>query len=262
MTTGPTTRRRFLAALAATAAAACRTGSPGGSLAVFAAMSLADVLPDLAAAFAAEPGGRPVEPVLAGSQILRLQIERGAPADVFLSADGTHVDALEAAGLVARRRVFATNGIAAAVPAASPLRHLADLTRADRIALGTKAVPVGAAARRLLAAADAHLGPGFADAVLARVVSLLPDVRRIRLAVARGAVDAGFVYATCVHAEPRLRALRLPEGLREDTELHAAVLAGRPEGRRRTAEHFLAFLAGDRARRVLARAGFGAPKAP
>ncbi len=250
------TRRRFLLGLAAVTASACGPPDDGGNLAAFAASSLADVLGPLGRGFAAS-GGSNVTPVFAGSQILRLQIEQGAPADVFLSADGTHVDHLERLGLVAHRTPFATNEVVVAVSAESAILDLRALPAARRILLGTPQVPVGAAARRLLAGLEARFGPSFGASVRGAVVSLEPSARLLRAKLEAGEADAAFLYRTDLHDRPRLRALSPPTDLRTTTTLHAAALATAPHPR--SARAFVSYLLAPPAQAVLAAHGFGPP---
>src|SRR5215471_4555069 len=84
-------------------------GVNGQTLSVFAAASLRDVFGSLGAAFEREHPGARVQFNFAGSQELRTQIENGAPADVFVSADNKHMDAARKAGVVDAPKPFATN---------------------------------------------------------------------------------------------------------------------------------------------------------
>ena len=100
--------------------AACSSSS-GSTLSVFAASSLTDAFTELERGFEAEHKGVDVQLSFAGSQILRLQIEQGAPADVFASANARHMAALVEDGTIADDEVFATNELVAIVP--TPLPH-------------------------------------------------------------------------------------------------------------------------------------------
>src|ERR1044071_448708 len=90
-------------------------------LTVFAAASLRDSFEDLAKVFEAKSGVK-VRLNLAGSQELRTQIEHGARADVFASADQKHMDALVTAKLAAAPRTFARNTPVVIVPRDNPAR--------------------------------------------------------------------------------------------------------------------------------------------
>lgn len=172
---------------------------------VYAAASLRDAFTDIARAFEETPSAARVVLNFAGSQVLRAQIERGAPADVFASADEVHAQQLEAAGLLATTpRSFAENALVLAVPAGNPrgIAHLTDLAAPDvRLVMGIADVPVGRYARAALERhAEAVGRPDFPQAVLDNVVSFETNVRLVAAKLDLGVVDAGFVYRTDVLA--------------------------------------------------------------
>src|SRR6516225_7199124 len=103
----------------------------GATLLVFAAASLRDVFSDLGTTFERGHPGVKAQFNFAGSQTLEAQIEQGAPADVFASADTKHMDAALRAGLVDAPKVFATSTPVIVVPADNPghVKSLADLTK-------------------------------------------------------------------------------------------------------------------------------------
>ncbi len=223
--------RRLAGAVAllwALAPVGCRRDAPApAALQVLAASSLTEGFTALAQAFErAHPGAR-VALTFAGSQVLRLQIEQGAPADVFASANPAHLDALVAGGQAQAPRTFARNGLVIIVPPGNPaqVHSLADLARAQRLVLGTPEVPVGRYARQVLAKADARLGAGFADRVLARVVSAESNVRLVRAKVAMGEADAALVYRTDA-VGAGVTAIPLPDAVNVQARYPQAVLTG------------------------------------
>ncbi len=236
------------------------TASCGGPertrLRVFAASSLTDAFGELEGRF--EDAHPDVDVVLAfaGSQVLRLQIEQGAPADVFASADLDHVQALADGGLVAEQRLFATNELVVIVPAdrSSAVRSFEDLPEAERLVIGTAEVPVGRYTRRTLARA----GDEFRRAVLARVVSEESNVRLVRAKVALGEADAAIVFRTDAVSSDRVRALSVPAGLGATADYPLVILAAarRPE----LARSWSAFVTSTEGREVLRRHGFGVPR--
>ena len=139
---GPLVRASL--ALVLTAPAARAEGAR--ELTVFAASSLRDAFAELGSAFEREHPRTKVIFSLAGSQDLRTQIEHGAPADVFASADWKHMQALVAAGLASSPRKFASNEPVLVVPSDNPagVKTLSDLPRARRIVVGAPEVPIGA----------------------------------------------------------------------------------------------------------------------
>ena len=227
-------------------------------IAVFAASSLTEAFRRIERLFeAAHPA---VDAVFsfAGSQTLRLQIERGAQADVFASADPRHAALLAEAGLVGARRVFAHNELAVIVPLDNPaeIESFRDLPRARRLVLGSEGVPAGAYAREVLARAAKSIDPAFADDVLERLVSEESSVRLVRAKVEMGEADAAIVYRSDA-ASRQVRHVPVPPEASVRAEYVAAVVAGaaNPAG----AAAWLDFLASERARRALARHGFTAP---
>ncbi|MDE2990301.1 MAG: molybdate ABC transporter substrate-binding protein [Chloroflexota bacterium] len=174
-------------------------------ISVYAAASLRDAFTEIAREFEET---RPITRVVlnfAGSQVLRAQIERGAPADVFASADEVHARELEAASLLATSpRAFAANALALAVPADNPrgLGTIEELTYADvRLVMGVADVPVGRYARAALQRYALAIGnDGLVGAVLDNVASFETNVRLVAAKLELGVVDAGFVYRTDVLA--------------------------------------------------------------
>ncbi len=166
---------------------------------VFAAASLTDALKDIAVAWA-NAGHAPARLSFGASSSLARQIEQGAPANLFASADQKWMDYLVEKGLIApdTRRDVLGNTLVLIVPADRP-RQLAIgpgldlgslLGRNGRIATGDPAhVPVGLYAR------DALVRLGLWDAVMPRLART-EDVRTALLLVERGEAPAGIVYAT------------------------------------------------------------------
>lgn len=257
-----------LAALAALSACRRDDSDAGTTLRIFAASSLRELFTSLAHDFEAQsPAGAPqrrVELQFAGSQVLRLQLEQGARADLFASADLGHAEALARAGLLEAPEVFATGELVAVVrePARDPgaIRRFEDLPRAERVVLAAASVPAGAYARRALAA----MGPEFSAAVLARVASEEHNVRLVRAKVELGEADVGLVYRTDVAGHPGLRILPLPAALAADPSLRVRYAIGRlrQAPAPALAAAFLAGLRTPAAQDVMQRQGFGLPIRP
>src|SRR5688572_25564520 len=187
----------------------CRSGAPAvrEPLRVFAASSLTEAFADLKQAFEGSRAGQQVELTFAGSQVLRTQIEQGASADVFASADEAHLQALSQAKLASDSAIFAKNDLVIIVPESNPaqIANLADLARASKIVLGAPNVPVGAYARKLLKSATPTFGTNFEQEVMSRVVSEESNVRLVRAKVELGEVDAAIVYRTDAITSPKVK---------------------------------------------------------
>ncbi len=246
---------------AAAVAAGGDAGEGRRTLQVFAASSLADAFRDMATAFEAVHPGTDVGLVFAGSQVLRLQIEQGARADVFASADRRHIASLERAGLVAEHVEFAGNELVVIVPPDNPagIESFDDLPRARRLVVGTENVPVGSYTREALRRAASRNGPEFETAVLERVASEEGNVRLVRAKVELGVADAAVVYRTDA-APGRVRTIAVPRwaNVRAGYLMGAVAGSANAEG----AERWIDFVASPAGREILARHGFMAGSAP
>lgn len=178
----------FLASMATSAMAA--------DLIVSAAASLTNAFNDIGKSYEAQYPGAKVSFNFAASGVLLQQMAKGAPVDVFASADQETMDKAQAQNLVAAadRHDFVRNSLVLIVPSDSKLTITGldqlSQTGVTRIAIGNPAsVPVGAYTQRTLEAAK--LWP----AVQAKAITT-QNVRQSLDYVARGEVDAGFVYGT------------------------------------------------------------------
>jgi molybdate transport system substrate-binding protein len=227
---------------------------------VFAAASLQESLDTVAARWT-ERSGQPVVISYAASSALARQIEQGAPADVFVSADLEWMDYLQARRLVdpATRVSLARNRLVVIAPAATGPAVLgleagglrAALGPSGRLALAeTTGVPAGRYARQALEAL------GLWQAVADRRAEA-DNVRAAMAFVARGEAPLGIVYATDALAEPKVRVVAdIPATSHAPIVYPAARIAAARAAR---ADAFLRFLSGPEARAVFERAGFDPP---
>lgn len=259
----PTTRRRaalrqvaglLLGALLGAAATAAER-----PLTVFAAASLQDGLDAALAGWSAR-GGRRVVVSYAASSALARQIEQGAPADLFVSADQAWMDYLETRGRVlpGSRADLVGNTLVVVAPGDAAMRALPPDAAAWRAALGaggrlaiaeTTTVPAGRYGRQSLEALG--LWPVVRDRL-----AQADNVRAALAFVARGEAPLGIVYATDARAEPRVRVVAaLP------ARSHAPITypAARVAAGDRAAAGLLDYLRGPEARARFAAAGFTVP---
>lgn len=223
------------------------------TLSVFAASSLTDALGRVETAFEEARPDVDVQVTFAGSQVLRLQIEHGARADIFVSADERHVDALVEAGDLVEPKVVAYNELAVIVPRNRPgIERFEDLPHAERIVVGSPEGPVGAYTREVLQRARRELGEAFGAAVERNVVSEEPNVRLVRAKVELGEADAAFVYRSDVSGS--VEEVPIPESL----QVRARYSAGVTRGSRtpQLAGSFLEHLRGAQGQATLSRHGF------
>lgn len=185
------------------------------TLTVFAASSLTDAFTEIGKNFEAANPGVTVTLNFAGSQALRTQIEEGAPADVFASANKTQMDAVITASRVTEgtQQVFLTNKLVIILPADNPagLEKLEDLTKPGiKLVLAAEEVPVGNFARQALDLMNGSFGTDFKDKVLANVVSNEDNVKQVVAKVQLGEADAGIVYTSDAVAAPDLKTIEIP----------------------------------------------------
>ena len=191
----------------------------GQRINVFAAASLTEAFSALGRSFERAHPGASVRFNFAGSQLLATQIEQGAQADVFASADARWMKYAADRGLLGTApRVFARNRLVVVVPKANPggIDRLQDLARPGlKLVLAGRQVPVGAYSREALGRLSA--APGFPSRyqqqVLANLVSEEENVRAVAAKVQLREADAGIVYRTDVSesARPQLRILEIPD---------------------------------------------------
>ncbi len=226
---------------------------------VFAAASLTDVLGEIGDLY--EAAGNPAPRFsFAASSALARQVEQGAEADVFFSADEDWMDYLTDRNLIdpTTRRAVLTNTLVLAAPAKAPFQldivpgmDLAGALKGGRLSLADpNSVPAGKYAR----AALEQLG------VWASVEASVVRAENVRAAlrfIETGDAAAGIVYGTDAKAAARnvIVVGTFPEGSHTLISYPAAVLAGKASG---PGQSFLDFLNEDAARRVFAQAGFGA----
>jgi molybdate transport system substrate-binding protein len=213
----PTAAPATSAPVATAVPTAASTATPAPqTLTVFAAASLTGAFGDIGKAFEAANPGVTVEFSFAGSQILVTQIEQGAPADVFASADHKNMDALATANLVASGyKDFATNLLTVILPPKNPanVQTLQDLTKPRlKLVLEDPSVPAGNYTRQILTnmSKDPTYGTDFSTKVLANVVSNETDVKQVVAKVDQGEGDAGIVYVTDALATPDLKSISIP----------------------------------------------------
>ena len=226
-------------------------GSGDTTLTVYAASSLKGAFEQLGKDFESDHDGVKVSFSFAGSSDLVSQIQQGAGADVFASADEANMDKLTADKLVGTPTLFATNVLEAAVPPDNPagVSSLDDLT-ATGLKLVTCApeVPCGSATAKLAESAGVTFHP----------VSEEQSVTDVLNKVISGEADAGLVYVTDVKAAgDKVKGIDLPEA--QDI-INRYPIASVSDSKHATlAKEFVDLVTGDQGQQVLADAGFGKP---
>jgi molybdate transport system substrate-binding protein len=212
-------------------------GTPGKTeakkeLVVFAAASLREVFEGLVSGFEQSRPGTKVRLNLAGSQELRTQIEQGARADVFASADLKHMATLEKQGVVGKSAVFARNEPVIVVPRGNPagIHALTDLPKTKRLVVGAPEVPIGGYTVKIFDAAAKKYGGDLRAKLDASIVSRELNVRQVLAKVTLGEADAGIVYRTDAQtAKDKVEVIAIPAELNVIAEYPIAVVKASPE---------------------------------
>ncbi len=249
----------LLGALVMFTAAAC-TPSGGGQLTIYAAASMTKVTGTLATAWAADHPDGKLTFATGSSAALRVQIEQGAPADVFLSADLTNAQTLVDDGLADGPVTdFAGNSLALVVPSSNPaaITTPADLAHPGVciIAAGPN-VPITVYAERAVAllAALPGYGADFASRYEANVCSREDNVAAVVGKVQLGEGDAAIVYASDAAAATGVTTIPIPGAANVVATYGAVVVRASPNAK--MAYDFLAWLTGAQGQAVLRQAGF------
>ena len=247
-------------------------GRSTSEIMIFAAASLANAFPEIADAFIEEHPGASVTFNFSGSQRLRTQLEFGAGADVFASADRRQMDLAVGAGLIEGDPLpFAGNSLVVIAPVGGETNDGKTATGLDalagngvKIALALQEVPVGGYSRDLLRNLETDvpsLGPGYASRVLDNVVTLEPNVRGVLQKVVLGEVDAGIVYRTDAateNAAGKVAVMSVPHSSNIVAEYPIAVLRGAADSD--LATEFVRFVLDERSQAILSSYGFESPE--
>ena len=223
-----------------------------GEITVFAAASLKKPFTDIGADFEKAHPGTTVRFNFAGSSDLVAQIQQGAPADVFASADTRNMDKATGDSLTAAAPTsFASNTLEIAVPPGNPAKitGLADLARSGvKVVVCASPVPCGSAAATVEAAAKIHIKP----------VSEEQSVTDVLGKVTTGEADAGLVYVTDVKgAGDRVEGIRFAES---SAAVNTYPIATMKASKNPALAHaFLQAVTGDPGQGILAAAGFAKP---
>lgn len=229
-----------------------QSGATERTLTVYAAASLAEAFGELGERFASDHPGVDVRFSFGGSSDLVAQIQQGAPADVFASADTKNMAKLTAADLEGQApQNFAANTLEIATPPDNPAKvsALADLVGPGvALVICSPEVPCGSAAQTVATAAGVTLEP----------VSEEQSVKDVLAKVTSGEADAGLVYVTDVKtAGNSVLGIPFPESASAVNVYPITTIDG--SGNSDLAEQFVALVLSNDGQAVLAAAGFGKP---
>ena len=255
-----------VAALFFLMATGCGNNGAVTTITVFAAASLNDPFREIAATFESMNPGTEVKLNFAGSQRLRSQLELGAGADVFASADQVQMSLAEDGGLLTGIPIaFAAASMAVIAHTDSDVHELSDLAAPGvKLVLAHESVPAGRYSRQLIdLLSDAHFGPGtgFAEKVRANVVSEETSVKFVEQKVVLGQAEAGIVYqpgALTATATGEAQELPLPPVARDVWALYPIAAIDESDSPELSAK-FIEFVLSEPAQKILSGYGFDAP---
>jgi len=231
-------------------------GSPAAradNLTVFAAASLKNALDDVSTEW--KKGGGQVVASYASSSVLAKQIEQGAPADVFISADTQWMDYVGKKSLIETPRDLLGNRLVLIAGKNNPLTleikpglNLGELLGSDRLAVGDPSnVPAGIYAK------EALIKLKIWDGVQAKLASAA-DVRAALVLVSRGEAPLGIVYETDAKVDPNVRTVAVfPEDSHKPIRYPVAVVKA---SKNADAAKFVAFLSEPAAQAIFTKYGF------
>jgi molybdate transport system substrate-binding protein len=235
------------------------TQANSDTLTVLAASSLTDAFGELATTFQEQHPGTKVVTSFGGSSELLTQIEQGAPADVFASADEDKMDTAVQDDLVNEPQTFARNRPVIIVPKDNPagIQGLQDLTKSGtKLVLAQDGVPIAEYAKKILANANSEYGGDFEQQVMNNTVSREANVRTSANRVSLGEADATFVYITDVtpDIEDQVEVIEIPKDLNVIATYPIATLkeASNPE----LAQRWVDLILSDEGQRLLEEYGF------
>ena len=243
----------LVGATAAGAVPAAKAKKLSGTITVSAAASLTEAFTKMGADFQKANSGTTVTFNFAASSALVQQIQGGAPADVFASADGTNMQKLVSGDQVtAEPTVFAANELTIVVKKGNPdhVKSLADLSELGTVSLCADAVPCGKYAQQALSQAIVTIPP--------EKITKGADVKATLSAVSTGDADAAIVYTTDAEAAGgSVQAVRIPAWLNVYATYPIAPIAASTN--RDLADAFVKYTVSPAGQKTLAAYGFLPP---
>jgi molybdate transport system substrate-binding protein len=252
-----------VAAVVLVAACTARPAAPTSDLTIFAAASLKGALEEAKRAYEASHPGITLTLSTDSSAVLEAQIEQGAPADVFLSADASNPRKLVDGGFASGEPVdFAGNELTIIVPAdnRAGVAAPADLARSGlKVIAAGDAVPITGYATQLVdnLAIEPGYPPGFAAAYAANIVSREDNVKAVVAKIELGEGDAAIVYVTDAAVSTKVKTIDVPDAANVRASYAGAVI--KASRNQEAAKSFLAWFAGPDGQAILSSFGFLPP---
>lgn len=254
------------AAVSASSTASSGTAAPtkttlSGNITVFAAASLTDAFNAIAKQFESENPRVKITFSFAGSSTLATQINQGAPADVFASADTRQMKVVTDQGGAEAPVTFATNVPVVVIPKDDTrVQSFADLAKPGvKLVLAAPTVPIGNYARTIFTNATGASGVSatFSDDVLKNLVSNETDVKAVLAKIQVGEADAGVVYTTdAATVTNDVKTIEIPKPYNVIAQYPIAAL--KESGHLDVAQAFVQYVTSAAGQSILKQYGFGA----
>jgi molybdenum ABC transporter molybdate-binding protein len=217
------------------------------------AANATDPFTDIATEFEKEYSEVKVEATFAGTQVVRTQLEQGAEADLFLSADLDHIKAVQQQGLVQDFFPVSKNRVVIVVPKDDRIGidSLEDLgTKKVKLAIGTDTVPIGKYTREIFENGRVPYGDDFANKVMENVVSFETNVKQVLQKVSLGEAEAGMVYPTDVTPEfmEKVKVIDIPKELNVVATNYIAVPKNAPN--KKMAQKFMEMMLSEKGQEI------------
>ncbi|MCJ7689199.1 MAG: molybdate ABC transporter substrate-binding protein, partial [Clostridiaceae bacterium] len=223
---------------------------------IFAASSLTESMEEVVKLFEKENTKVKVNLNLESTSRLRLQIEQGVEADIFLSANKKHYDALDEQGFISKGQTFLENSMVIIMPKDNPanIEKVEDLKNKCKLVIAQKEVPAGGYAREIIHSLSGIYGAEFEDKVLNNIVSEENNVKQVVSKVVMGEADVAFVYSSDVTTSvvEKVKVLRIDPVHNVRAEYWLSKLKTENE----YAEKFYAFLLSKEGQDIFKKYGF------
>lgn len=214
---------------------------------------------ELIEVFEHEHPGVNMEATFAGTQVLRTQLEQGAQADIFLSADLTHIEAVKEQGLIEEFVPVSKGHLVIVVPKENRagIHSYEDLANKPvKLVIGVDNVPIGTYTRQSLDKAKTGYGEDFPKKVLSHVVSFETNVKQVLQKVGLGEAEAGIVYRADVTSDfqKKVDIIEIPKEYNVDAinYIAATTKTNNPE----LTQEFLELILSDRGQEAFIRNGY------
>lgn len=190
-------------------------GNKKETITVFAAASLTESMKEIKEVFEKEHPNMDIQLNLDSSSRLRVQLEQGVDADIYLSANQKHYDRLDEQGMIDSGKHFLSNSMVLIVPTENPaqIEKLENLVNECKLVIAQKEVPAGNYALQILENLNNKFGKEYKKNVLENVVSQENNVKQVVAKVVLGEADAAFVYASDVTTDikEKVKVIKIPE---------------------------------------------------